>query len=318
MTAVSSLMIIFLFLLVVCLAVLLFIEIVIQLRRVISKNAAPRAGDGALPDVPVRPKWLQILKLIFLLGVFGALVIPIILSIRVPPTTIKRARIISVISNFKNLETGIVCYLVHPSSNGRLPVTESPDAIVPIWNGREMTAAGDSARYTVEQILVAYDIIERRPQWRIGVDGTQSVNLDREPVFSKEHQAYYAGGLILNGAVTPDGSDWSSYNRAEVSYVDTAAGPGLPGHLPVVFRNEKIDRINFYLDGVTPLQGKCCAYVILKNVELDYARKLSFELNGNLDDTASQDFQYRGRLIFDAPRRATNKTDIYYYLSVAD
>jgi hypothetical protein len=236
---------------------------------------------------------------------------------------INRARIVAALSNLRNLENAVLQFQALPSVQGALPITEGTGNVAVIWNGIDLETRKSSEPYILEQALLAADAIERLPTWGtmgIGKDGpSHGMSFFNEPVFSLTHNAYYAEGMIYRSGsyerTSGKGNDWSPYNRSEVSLIDDTCAPGDPERLPVRFIDGIIDRVNFYLDGRTPLQGKRCAYVILKDVQIKDARVLSAEVNGKMDNTSRKiNRQYRGRLIFAPPVSPETTTDVYYYL----
>ncbi|MDF9834016.1 hypothetical protein M2103_002251 [Ereboglobus sp. PH5-5] len=228
-----------------------------------------------------------------------------------------RAKIVAATSNFRNLEKYTATYLKNHTADGSIPITEGEGLSVVVVddNGRETRA--ESRFYTLEHILMAYGIQERPFHCR--ELGNDNYNYPYK-TFSTETRAFLKTIRNYEKKAVPcddQSLDWTPYNRAEVSLIDLSNSQGASKSFPVIVKNGTIDRINFYLDGVVPLKGTRCAYVVLKNVSYRDACALSELINGAMDCSSEAGFQYDGRLIFNKPS-ADKKTDVYYYLCHTD
>jgi hypothetical protein len=210
-------------------------------------------------------------------------------------------------------KSSVYNYLEKSESKKELPMTEGHGSFVRIWDGKETKEIGFGDNYTLDQILLNSDALVPHKPFPYGINPPSSIDRNREPKFSLEHRAFYAAGMTVNGRMTQAGQDWSLYNRGEVSLVDCDAKDRPPIQFPIVFKDGKIACVNFYLKGDKPLTEGRCAYYILKQVKMRDAIMLSQEFNSILDDTEHQNYQYRGRAIFEAPG-PSGKTDVYFYL----
>ena len=271
---------------------------------------------SSLSSTPRQKSWIRrnFWNVIFIIIVVG---IPVSCVSDGVSSALQRAKSRQCSAMLKSAEVAIHIYLSLPESKNELIVTEGTGTPVRIWNGHtvQLTASGDN--YTFDQILLECGALESAPRLAYGKNAVDYIKKELEPKFSMKHRAYYASNMNIDGMITQAGQDWTPYSRIEVSLTSNETGDPKLTQLPVVFKNGKIDSINFYLDDNKPLRAGRCAYYIIKQVRMRDARRLSQEYNGPQDDTGHQDFQYRGRMIFDSPG-ASGKTDVYFFLCAFD
>lgn len=253
--------------------------------------------------------------LVEMLGVLAIIAILISVIAVGVLSAINRARIVATVANFKNLETAVVGFVALPNSGGTVPLTQ-PGAgnTTPIrtYDGSAFADAANDATYTLDQVLRASGLIDRPMQWRVGNDGMSQVVLTQERIFMLSRNAW-SDGLDINGVTPGTGNDWTTFNRTECAPVNgSAAADGATATWGDIY--DATNGVNFYIDGRSALKASRVAYVLLKNVSLKDAKKLSAELNGALDDSETQDDQFKGRLVYAAPTAPATSTDVYYYL----
>ena len=260
--------------------------------------------------------------LVEMLGVLAIIAILISVIAVGVMSAINRARIVATVSNFKNLETAVVGFVALPNSGGTVPLTEGNGTPIQLWSGGatgNLSSNAAGTNYTLDQVLRASGLIERTQSWRVGADGMSQVVLANEPTFILSKNAFAAAAETVNGVSTVAGSNnWAQYNRSEcVLVTDAPATPAVPTAITNIVTGNAgaIETVNFYLDGKTPLRASRCALVVLRNVSLKDAQKLSAEVNGAMDDSEFQpEKQLRGRLVYEATT-GENIVDVYYYLA---
>ena len=253
--------------------------------------------------------------LVEMLGVLAIIAILISVIAVGVMSAINRARIVATVSNIKNLETAAVGFIALPNTGGTVPLTEG-GTVVRTWatGTPPVFALAASTNYTLDQALRASGLIERPMTWRIGKDGMIDCPISSEATFVLSRNAFAVAGETVNGVTTVGGQDWSGHNRTEcapitANLIPIAAGASVT-ELPVVGNGAAVESITFYLDGVSPLTGSRCAFVILRDVSLKDANKLSAELNGSLDNSElTPRQQFVGRVIYDADTVDTSGTD---------
>lgn len=248
--------------------------------------------------------------LVEMLGVLAIIAILISVIAVGVLAAINRARIVATEANFKNLETAVVGFVALPNSGGTVPLTTGT---VGVWSGTSITPTAATTRMTLDQPLRASGLIDRQLGWRVGNDGNAKVNLAEEYPFALSRNAWVTSGTF-NGLTVGAGNDWAAYNRTVCWPCDLGATAGAPTALPVD-TTAGAEKVNFYLDGVSPLKAARVAMVVLTEVSLKDAKKLSAELNGPLDLSEFQDNQFVGRLIYAAPTGTETTTTVYYYLA---
>ncbi len=249
--------------------------------------------------------------LVEMLGVLAIIAILISVIAVGVLAAINRARIVATVANFKNLETAVVGFVALPNSGGTVPLTTGT---VGVWSGTAVTPTTADTKMTLDQPLRASGLIDRQLGWRVGSDGNTQVNLAAEYPFALSRNAWVTSGTY-NGATVGAGNDWSAYNRTVCWPCDITATAGAPAALPIDATTAGSEKANFYLDGVSPLKAARVALVVLTNVSLKDAKKLSAELNGSLDQSEFQDDQFAGRLVYKAPTGTETTTTVYYYLA---
>lgn len=251
--------------------------------------------------------------LVEMLGVLAIIAILISVIAVGVMSAINRARIVATVANFKNLETAVVGFVALPNSGGTVPLTKGPNTPIDTYNGTNYAQVAADGTYTLDQVLRASGLIDRPLSWRVGTDGLTQMPLANEQIFMLSRNAW-ADGVAVNGVTTTTPENvWDDYNHCDVAAVN--------GATTVVNTQLNVapdtTGVNFFLDGTSKLNASRVAYVVLKNVSLKDAQKLSSEINGTLDDSevaAAGVGQYRGRLIYGAPNTA-NLVDVYYYLA---
>lgn len=262
--------------------------------------------------------------LVEMLGVLAIIAILISVIAVGVMSAINRARIVATVANFKNLETAVVGFVALPNSAGTVPLTKaSTNTASPIrlWNGTGVTQGPNTGNsYTLDQALRASGLIDRPLSWRVGNDGATKLPLANERLFMISRNAWATTGVTsVNGALVSAaiGNPWvgattaASYNHCEVAEVNAVANYAASATVADLIH---ADGVNFYLDGTSPLNASRVAYVVMYNVSIKDAKKLSSELNGTLDDSEVQDAQVRGRLIYHATATDVTTT-VYYYLA---
>lgn len=278
--------------------------------------------------------------LVEMLGVLAIIAILISVIAVGVMAAINRARIVATVSNFKNLETAVVGFVALPNSGGTVPLTQASAAnTTPIaqFNAEDRVVANSIANdgtFTLDQVLRASGLLDRPLSWRVGYDGSTRLPADQERVFILSRNAWaVADAGTVNGVDVPaNGNVWTNYNHCEVAQVNSDAVAYVADTTDFGSIVNTTGEVNFYLDGASPLKASRVAYVVLKNVSLKDAQKLSAELNGSLDDSefATDNIQVRGRLVYtpslgavipgvdgepDTNGPANGTVDVYYYLA---
>lgn len=251
--------------------------------------------------------------LVEMLGVLAIIAILISVIAVGVLSAINRARVVATVSNLKNIETAVTGYVALGNSGGTLPLTEGTGAGatngVPVIVSNNVTYVANGVPYIVDQVLVSSGLIEKSLGWRVGTDGTTSITAANEPRFLVSKRAYAAAGSNV----------WTDYNRVECAPVNSAIAAIADLDADALASTAFLTAPQFFIDGQSPINAGRVAFVVLKNVSLKDAVKLSQELNGALDDTESfvasaDSLQARGRLVFSAPASATT-VDCYYYIA---
>jgi prepilin-type N-terminal cleavage/methylation domain-containing protein len=267
--------------------------------------------------------------LVEMLGVLAIIAILIsVISVGVL-SAINRARIVSTMSNFKNLETAVLAYVALPESSGQIPITkpagtDTTTSVLPAVTDTSSTA-GTAASINItaakdchlEAIFMACGTLERYPTWRAGRDAVQSgdISLASERAWNRKK-----GKWSIIPADTSTGTignnNWLEYVRAECCVVDTSAAPGT---YEANGRNSA-DGVNFRLDGSTNLpRATRVAYVVVPGLSLKDAEKLSEEINGTLNDMDVKNntglTQTKGRFAVDGATVVDGLVTGYYYLA---
>lgn len=222
--------------------------------------------------------------LVEMLGVLAIIAILIsVISVGVL-AAINRARIVSTLSNFKNLETATLAYVAMPESSGQIPLTKATSISTvqtTLANSPAGTALALAAQTDLhlEAIYMQVGTLERYPQWRAGTDAMQSGNIDlqKERAWNRKMSKWSEENVAGAGTF---GNNWIDCVRAECAVVDQAAIPGTYNANGMMGATG----VNFYLDGNSDLpQATRCAYVVLPGLSLKDAEKISEEINGALN-----------------------------------
>jgi prepilin-type N-terminal cleavage/methylation domain-containing protein len=262
--------------------------------------------------------------LVEMLGVLAIIAILIsVISVGVL-SAINRARIVSTLSNFKNLETATLSYIALNESSGKLPLTKSPTGI-PVSGGLSGTsgtlapiAIGAQPPLHLETVFVAAGTLEKYPSWRVGNDPLQNgIKLNQEQGWNRKLNRWSTWATGTTAAPsTPN--NWLPYVRTECAMSDINVIPGAYGATGMMGSGSGV---NFRTDGSSNLSRDVrVAYVVIPGLTAKDAEKLSEEINGTLNDmdlraNPALVVQTRGRFVTDGVTQAGEINGLVgYYL----
>ncbi|AWI08478.1 type II secretion system protein [Ereboglobus luteus] len=259
--------------------------------------------------------------LVEMLGVLAIIAILIsVISVGVL-SAINRARIISTVSNFKNLETATLAYLALSESSGRLPLTKAAthDTVVDTTAAAAAgTALNADTDLHLEIIFLAAGTLERYPNWRVGVDGVQNgAQLNKERAWNRRKNKWTE--LNVDGTAAGVTNNWTQWVRAECA----AAGPNtlVPGTYNANGTMNADKEVNFRIDGFSNLvKGSRVAYVVIPGLTMKDAEKISEEINGALNEMDLKAAtplvtQQKGRFVVDGATTQNGDVTGYYFLA---
>jgi prepilin-type N-terminal cleavage/methylation domain-containing protein len=243
--------------------------------------------------------------LVEMLGVLAIIAILIsVISVGVL-SAINRARIVSAISNFKNIETATLAYVALNESSGKVPFTKNAGGIPTVTNLTNTAAdgtalaAGAQNSLHLEIVYQAAGTLEKYPTWRVGTDALQNgLVLADERGWNRKKNKW--AEVNTDGVTAASNQSWATYCRTECAPVAPAATD--PGILTDIANGQMVAAgVNFRTDGVTPLvAGSRVVYVVLPGLTIKDAEKLSEEINGSLNDMDIRNGtikQNRGRFV---------------------
>jgi prepilin-type N-terminal cleavage/methylation domain-containing protein len=258
--------------------------------------------------------------LVEMLGVLAIIAILIsVISVGVL-SAINRARIVSAISNFKNIETATLAYVALNESSGKVPYTKLPAGIptVTLLTNAAVASAdvalANQSNMHLEIVYQAAGTLEKYPTWRVGTDALQNgLVLANERGWNRKKGKW----AILNTAgAALIAQSWATYCRTECAPVDDGADPG--ARTGIANGLMSATGVNFRTDGVTNLvAGSRVVYVVLPGLTIKDAEKLSEEINGSLNDMDIRNGtvkQNRGRFVTDGQDDATMGGVVGFYL----